>query len=259
MTIAAARSQPLASIAVLAAAGVAWWVTAERMAGMDAGPGTDLGSLGWFAGVWAVMMAAMMLPSFAPTAAAYAESARRDRWLLVVGGYLLVWCVAGLVAYGLFELGKGVLAGELAWDEGGRWVAAGVLAVGGAYQLTPLKANYLSRCRSPHRLLKSSSRPRSASGALAIGIRAGGWCIGCTWALMVALFALGVMSLTWMALIAALVMLEKLSPWRRAATLGAAVILLALAVGIAAAPGDVPGLVVPGSPGAAHAMKSMMS
>ncbi len=163
-----------------------------------------------------------------------------------------------MVAYGLFELGKSVLGADLAWDEGGRWVAAGALAVGAAYQLTPLKADYLSRCRSPHRLLESSPRPRSASGALTIGIRAGGWCIGCTWALMVALFALGVMSLTWMALIAALVMLEKLSPWRRAATLGAAVILLALAVGVAAAPGDVPGLVVPGASGATHAMTRMM-
>lgn len=257
MTSLGLRSQPLAVVGLLAAAAAAWWVTAERMAGMDAAPGADLGSLAWFAGTWVVMMAAMMLPSFAPTAAAYANSARRDWWLLVACGYLLVWCVAGFVVYGLFELGRSLLASDLAWDEGGRWAAAGALALGAAYQLTPLKAACLSNCRSPRRLLEKSSRPQSAPGALAVGIRAGGWCVGCTWALMVALFALGVMSLTWMALIAALVLVEKLTPWRRAATLGAAAILLALAVGVAASPGDVPGLVVPGSSIAMHAMKDM--
>ena len=62
--------------AVLAAAGLAWWATVDRMAGMDAGPGTDLGAIGWFTGVWAVMMAAMMLPSLAPTGAVYTALAR---------------------------------------------------------------------------------------------------------------------------------------------------------------------------------------
>ncbi|MGH9206767.1 MAG: DUF2182 domain-containing protein, partial [Acidimicrobiales bacterium] len=70
---------------LLLGAGVAWWSTVARMSGMDAAPGTGLGTLGWFTGVWVVMMAAMMVPSFAPTAAVYATlTHRRDPsgWLL---------------------------------------------------------------------------------------------------------------------------------------------------------------------------------
>ena len=113
--------------ALLAAAGLAWWSTAERMAGMDAGPGTALGSVGWFTGVWATMMAAMMLPSLAPTAAVFAALVRRElsRVLLFAGGYLLVWSVAGIGAYGLFELGKSLFAGSLAWHSGGRLARGG--------------------------------------------------------------------------------------------------------------------------------------
>ena len=90
---------------LLAAAGLAWFSTADRMTGMDAGPGTSLGALGWFTGVWAVMMAAMMLPSLAPTAAVYTALVRREpsRMVLFTAGYLLVWSVAGMLAYGLFR------------------------------------------------------------------------------------------------------------------------------------------------------------
>jgi len=126
--LAAVRSQTGIILALLAAAGVAWWVTADRMAGMDAGPGTDLGGLGWFTGTWAVMMAAMMLPSLAPTAAVYAALTRRRepiRPALFVGGYLLVWGVAGIVAYGVYAVGKTEFGRDLAWHGGGRWLAAG--------------------------------------------------------------------------------------------------------------------------------------
>src|SRR4051795_541851 len=89
---AAARAH-LGLIALLfALAAVAWWSTADRMAGMDAGPGTDLGALGWFLGVWVVMMAAMMVPSAAPTVALYADMTRRrgpGLPLLFTAGYLL--------------------------------------------------------------------------------------------------------------------------------------------------------------------------
>jgi Predicted metal-binding integral membrane protein (DUF2182) len=100
--------------ALLAAAGLAWWFTVDRMAGMDAGPGSALGSVGWFTGVWATMMAAMMLPSLAPVAAVFATSVRRElsRVLLFAAGYLLVWSVAGIAAYGLFELGRSLFAGS---------------------------------------------------------------------------------------------------------------------------------------------------
>jgi predicted metal-binding membrane protein len=244
--------------ALLAAAGLAWWSTADRMAGMDAGPGTALGSIGWFTGVWATMMAAMMLPSLAPSAAVFAALVRREfsRVLLFAGGYLLVWSAVGVGAYGLFELGKSLFAGSLAWHSGGRWLAAGVLVLAALYQLTPLKRAFLLRCRSPLRSLDTSWQD-TRRGALAMGLRNGGWCLGCSWALMAALFALGVMSLTWMGLIAVLVALEKMGPWGRGARLASAGVLVVLAAAILAAPHDVPDFVVPGSTGAMHVMKTM--
>jgi predicted metal-binding membrane protein len=244
--------------ALLAAAGLAWWSTADRMAGMDAGPGTALGALGGFTGVWAVMMAAMMLPSLAPTAAVYAALVRREpsRVLLFAGGYLLVWSSAGVAAYGLFELGRSLFANALAWHSGGRWLTAGVLLLAALYQLTPFKRAFLVRCRSPLRFLRATPGD-SRSGAFVMGLRSGGWCLGCSWALMAALFALGVMSLTWMALIAGLVALEKVGPWGRAAKLATAGVLVVLAIAILAMPHDVPGFVVPGSSGSMHTMKSM--
>jgi predicted metal-binding membrane protein len=244
--------------AVLAAAGLAWCSTADRMAGMDAGPGAALGSVGWFTGVWATMMAAMMLPSLAPSAAVFAALVRRElsRVLLFAGGYLLVWSVVGIGAYGLFELGKSLFAGSLAWDSGGRWLAAGVLTLAALYQLTPPKRAFLSRCRSPLGFV-DTSRQNTRPGALVMGLRNGGWCLGCSWALMAALFALGVMSLTWMGLIAVLVALEKVGPWGRGARLATAGVLVVLAVAILSVPYEVPGFIIPGSPASPHMMKAM--
>jgi predicted metal-binding membrane protein len=244
--------------ALLAAAGFAWWSTAERMAGMDAAPGTALGSVGWFTGVWATMMAAMMLPSLAPAAAVFAALVRRElsRVLIFAAGYLFVWSVAGVAVYGLYELGSDLFAGSLAWRSGGRWLAAGVLALAGLYQLTPVKRAFLSRCRSPLQFLTTTPQ-NTRPGALLMGLRNGGWCLGCSWALMAALFALGVMSLTWMGLIAVLVALEKVGPWGRGARLWTAGILALLAVAILLLPHEVPGFVVPGSPSSPHMMKAM--
>ena len=246
---AAARARLGLIALLLALAAVAWWSTADRMAGMDAGPGTDLGALGWFLGVWVVMMAAMMFPSVAPTVALYTTMTRRrgiDLPLLFVAGYLMVWGAAGLVAYGLFKLGDSLFGDQLAWDSGGRWFAAGVLAVAAVYELTPLKNVCLTKCRSPLGFLLGSWRDGRA-GALRMGAGHGAWCLGCCWALMAALFALGVMSLVWMAVVAALIALEKTLPWRRVVTWGTAAVLLAFAVAVAAAPRDVPGLTTPGS------------
>ena len=241
-------------------AGLAWWVTAERMTGMDAGPGTDLGVLGWFTGVWVVMMAAMMFPSLSPTVALYAKmtSARGpSRGLLFAAGYLLVWGAAGVLSYALFRIGRGLFADSLAWRAGGQRFAAAVLFAAAIYELTPLKDVCLHKCRSPLGFLLGVWRdgPR---GALEMGARHAAWCLGCCWALMAALFALGVMSLAWMALLAALITLEKTFPWRRAATWSTTVVLLALAAGLLAAPHAVPGLVVPaGGHAGAHAMHAM--
>jgi predicted metal-binding membrane protein len=255
----AARQRPQVAAVLLAAAALAWWWTAERMAGMDAAPGADLGALGCFTGIWVVMMAAMMLPSFAPVLAAYATSAhaRRPSGLLLFScGYLLAWAAAGLVAYALFELGKGLLGSELAWHGGGRWLSAAVLALAAAYELTPLKQASLTRCREQRTDVPGVARQHRRSAALALGVRNGGWCIGCSWALMAALFALGVMSLAWMALIAGLVALEKTAPSPFAAKLATATVLAVLAAAVLAAPQRVPGLAVPGS-GGMHTMKAM--
>jgi len=207
-----------------------------------------------------VMMAAMMFPSLAPTVALYSTMTRRrgpSRPLLFASGYLVVWGAAGFGAYGLFALGRSLFGSDLAWHSGGRWFAAGVLAVAALYELTPLKDVCLAKCRSPLGFLLGTWRDGRV-GALAMGSRHAGWCLGCCWALMAALFALGVMSLTWMALVAALIALEKTVPWRRAVTWGTAVVLFVLAIAVLAAPHNVPGLVVPsGSHSAVHAMKAM--
>ena len=243
---------------LLALAGFAWWSTVDRMAGMDEGPGSDLGTLGWFAGVWVVMMAAMMLPSVAPTVALYAQMTRRRdpaRPLLFVGGYLLVWGAAGVGAYGLFHAGRSLFGSDLAWHTGGRWFAAGVLIVAAIYELTPPKDACLSKCRSPLGYLLGAWREGSR-GALQMGARHGAWCLGCCWALMAALFALGVMSLAWTAVIAGVIALEKTLPWERAATLITAALLVAFAVTVLAAPDSLPGFVVPH---AGHGMSMMHS
>lgn len=244
---------------LLGVAGLAWWSTADRMAGMDAGPGTDLGALGWFIGVWVVMMAAMMFPSLVPTVALYARMSRRravSQPLLFAAGYLFVWSVVGLLAYGLYRLGRDLLGAELAWSEGGRWVAAGFVALAAVYELTPMKGACLANCRRPLAFLLAAWRDRPV-GALQMGSKHGAWCLGCCWAMMAALFALGVMSLTWMVLVAALIALQKTLPWRRAVIWSTAFLLLGLAVAMATVPHDVPGLVVPGTHAGMHAMSAM--
>jgi predicted metal-binding membrane protein len=229
-------------------AGISWWATAERMANMDGGPGTDLGTLGWFVGIWVVMMAAMMFPSVAPTVALYSRMKRsRDAVapLIFTGGYLAVWGAAGVAAYAVFRLGRALLGDQLAWDNGGRWLAGGVLIGAALYELTPLKDKCLSKCRSPLGYLLGSWRDGRA-GALRMGAGHGAWCLGCCWALMAALFALGVMSLAWTAIVAGVIALEKTLPYRRVATWGPSIFLLVLAVGVLAFPESVPGLTVPG-------------
>ncbi|MBV9818124.1 MAG: DUF2182 domain-containing protein [Solirubrobacterales bacterium] len=250
------RKRPEAAAALLVAAALAWWWSAQRMAGMDAAPGTDLGTLGWFSVTWLVMMAAMMLPSLAPTLAAYAAAERAGepaRSLAFAAGYLLMWTGVGIVAYALLAVGRDLVGGDLVWRSGGRWLSTAVLAAASVYELLPLKRVCLTRCRG--QLTQSASRPTVAH-ALVIGLRSGGWCLGCSWALMAALFALGAMSLTWMAVIAVLIALEKIGPWPRATRVATAAVLAALAVGVVATPDDVPGLVLPSS-GAMHAMKAM--
>lgn len=207
----AVRHAPGVAAAVLAAAAAGWWWTSERMAGMGAGLDAWPSAFASFMSTWAVMMAAMMLPGLAPIAAGYARLAQqrpRGRWGLFVAGYLLAWSVAGLAAFALVELGRGLLGGERSWDSGGRWLAAGALVLAAVYQLTPLKRACLARCRSAQPI---GRRPLSerAAGALVDGVGNGCWCIGSSWALMSFLLAVGSMSPAWMASVAALVAFEK--------------------------------------------------
>jgi predicted metal-binding membrane protein len=244
---AAVRARLGLILLLLALAVVAWWSTADRMAGMDEGPGTALGALGWFLGVWVVMMAAMMFPSVAPTVSLYARMTKRRSPvapLVFTAGYLVTWAAAGVVAYALFDLARSLLGDQLAWDELGRWVAGGTLLVAAAYELTPFKDVCLSKCRSPLGFLVGSWR-EGLRGALNMGARHGAWCVGCCCALMASLFALGVMSLAWMAFVAALIALEKTLPWGRPVTYATAAVLFVLGVLLLAAPDAVPGLTVP--------------
>ena len=132
-----------------------------------------------------------------------------SRPLLFTSGYLLVWGVAGMAAYGLFRLGRSLFGADLAWDAGGRWFAGGVLTIAALYELTPLKDVCLAKCRSPLGFLLGTWRDGRAGRPREWVPGTPAWCVGCCWALMAALFALGVMSLAWMALVAALIALRE--------------------------------------------------
>src|SRR3954471_14210144 len=143
------------AVVLLGVALVSWVVTFDRMRGMDGGPGTDLGGLGWFIGVWVTMMAAMMLPSVAPMAVTYARPAHpAGATALFVAGYLLPWAAAGVLGYAVFESVRSLDLGFLAWDQSGPYVAGGVIVGAALYQLTPVKQTCLRQCRSPMMLLE---------------------------------------------------------------------------------------------------------
>jgi predicted metal-binding membrane protein len=244
--LAATRARRGLIAALLALAVISWWWTSERMSGMDDGPWTGLGTLGWFAGVWVVMMAAMMFPSVAPTVALYSRMTRQRSALsplLFSAGYLLVWAALGVLAFALAAVGSRLAGDVLDWDRAGRWAAGATLLAAAVYELTPLKDVCLAKCRSPLGFLLGSWRD-GRRGALRMGAGHGAWCAGCCWALMASLFALGLMSLGWMALIAALIAAEKTLPWRRVATYGTATVLLTLGVLLLAAPTAIPGLAI---------------
>jgi len=214
---------------------VAWAVTVDRMQGMDAGPGTDLGGLGWYLGIWVTMTAAMMLPSEAPAALLVVRLRRGLPTLLFLTGYLAVWTAFGLVAYALFRSFTSLDTGWLAWSEAGPYVAGGAIVAAGVYELTPLKRLFLRRCRSPH-----PDGPAIRSG-LANGLR----CVGSSGGLMVVLFALGVMSVVWMVVVAGVIFAEKVLPQGLRLTRVVAIALLALGIWVAFSPSTVPGLTEP--------------
>ena len=239
------------AIVLIAVAAACWTITARRMQGMDMGPGTDLGGFGWFAVVWATMMAAMMLPSLAPMALAYAGASRAARapaptaaTCVFAGAYLLTWVGAGALAYALIQGVRSLDLSWLAWDQSGPYVAGGVILGAALYELTPAKGTCLRHCRNPE-LLTGRWRP-GISGAVLMGLEHGGFCVGSSWALMAALFALGVMNVAWMIVVAALVAIEKLLPWDRVAIGATVAFIAAVGLAVALAPDQVPGLTIPG-------------
>jgi predicted metal-binding membrane protein len=209
------------------------------MAGMTGTMGLGLAV---FLPIWTLMMAAMMLPSVAPTASLYAKTFRDSagpRTARLVIGYLAVWAAAGVPAFGLAWL-AGWLAGT--HPSAAHVLAVTVFAACGVYQLSSLKDRCLRHCRSPLGLLLHYGSYQGRSRDLRVGIHHGAYCLGCCWGLMVILIAVGVMNVATMVGLAGLVLIEKVWRWGPAAGRLAGVAALALAVATVWLPGLAPGL-----------------
>ncbi len=190
-TFAALVPRPLRVPGALTALALGGWVaSAVAMKGMTAMEGP--GSMGAFLWLWVAMSAAMMLPSLVPAASLATGVGRSATGF--VGGYAAVWAATGVLAY--------VAADALA--AASAWLAVGAIALAAAYQLTPWKSACLRRCRGPLGLLV---RKRAFHAGLEHGLV----CLGCCWALMLALLALGTASLLWMAAVAAAIFVEKVT------------------------------------------------
>jgi predicted metal-binding membrane protein len=230
-----------AAFLLILAAG-AWAATLALARGMAGMAGTMGLGLALFVPVWTLMMAAMMLPSVAPTASLYAKTFRENRTVRTAGlvtGYLAVWAAAGVPAYGLAWL-AGWLTGK--HPGAAHIMAVAVFAVCGIYQLSNLKDRCLAHCRSPLALLLHYGSYRGRSRDLRVGVHHGAYCLGCCWALMVILIAVGVMNVVAMIGLAALVLVEK--TWRRGPAAGrlAGAAVLALAAATIWLPWLAPGL-----------------
>ena len=238
---------------LLIAAAAAWVATvalARGMAGMSGMTGTMGLGLVAFVPAWTLMMAAMMLPSVTPVATLYARTVQGNQTTRIAGlvaGYLAVWAVAGLPAYGLARLG-GWLAGQ--HPGGAQAAAVAVFALCGAYQLSPFKDRCLAHCRSPLGLLMHYGSYRGRLRDPRVGFHHGGYCLGCCWALMLILVAVGVMNVAAMVGLAALVLTEKTWRWGPLAGRLAGLAALGLAVATVWFPWLAPGL---------HAAPMMMS
>jgi predicted metal-binding membrane protein len=203
--------------ATLGLAGASWVVAVRQMNGMDMGVASRLGSFAFFLGVWASMMAAMMLPGAAPAVLKRAHADGRARAVLVfVGCYLALWTLVGVAVYAVYRPHGSLVAGAVA-------IAAGV------YELTPLKRYFRRRCRE----------------SVHTGFEYGLYCVGSSIGLMGILVALSVMSITWMGVIAVLVLTQKLLPAMAAIDVPLALAIAGLGIVIVIAPSSVPGLMPP--------------
>jgi predicted metal-binding membrane protein len=233
------RGETAVLLLLSAAAWAATVVIARGMTGMS---GTMGLSFLLFLVVWTLMMAAMMLPSVAPLASLYARSissSRTARLAGVVAGYLLVWAAAGVPAYALAALTGWLDSHHPAAAHG---LAIGIFAICGVYQLTGLKDRCLAHCRSPFGLLLRYGSFRGRTRDLRVGAHHGAYCLGCCWALMVILIAVGVMNIAAMVVLAALIMAEKAWPRGDLTARLAGVAALGLAIATIWLPWLAPGL-----------------
>ncbi len=209
-----AAATTVALAAMLGLAAGCWIISVRQMNGMDMGVATHLGSFAFFAALWVPMMAAMMLPGAVPAAVRRARASDGLRMVpAFVISYIAVWALVGVAVYFLYRPHGPVAAGAL------------VLAAG-CYELTPLKRACRRRCREG---------PRS-------GFQFGLCCVGSSIGLMLILLALGLMSITWMAVITVVVLAQKLLPARAAIDLPIALAIVGLGLLIIVAPVSIPGL-----------------
>jgi predicted metal-binding membrane protein len=217
MTSTKASRTAVALTGTLGFAAASWVVAVQQMSGMNMGAATDLGSFAFFVAVWVPMMAAMMLPGAVPAVSRLIRvNGRALAAPLFATSYLAVWTFVGLAVYALYRPHSSSAAGALT-------IAAGI------YELTPLKRDCRRRCRKSVRS----------------GFQFGVYCVGSSIGLMVMLVALGVMSVTWMSVIAALVLAQKLLPPRASIDMPVALAIVGLGVWVVIAPSSVPGLVLP--------------
>ena len=165
---------------------------------------------------WQVMIAAMMLPSSLPLVRLFAGASAgqpRPRAAMagLLAGYALVWSAFGALAF-LIDLGVHAAVDANAALREHEWLIGGsVLALAGAFQFTKLKDACLDKCRHPGAFIMRFYE-RGVGGGLRLGARHGAFCVGCCWALMLVMFAAGVASLVWMALLTAVMVHEKTRP-----------------------------------------------
>jgi predicted metal-binding membrane protein len=181
-----------------------------------AGGSPPAGAVLLFLAGWQVMIAAMMVPSSLPMVRIFAAASarapgRRSALAAFLGAYALVWTMFGTLAFG-GDAALHALVNASTWLEEHEWaIAPSVLLLAGAFQFTPLKDACLDACRHPASFIHRHYR-RGMVGAFELGARHGLFCVGCCWALMLVMFALGVASLVWMALLTALTVHEKTRP-----------------------------------------------
>ncbi len=228
-------------------AALSWVATITWADRMGVGPGTMGLSLAAFLIVWVVMMTAMMFPSVAPMAVVWIRSvaARPTTQARIVGiasflaGYLLAWAAFGVAVYFVL-LGGGGLAEDA--PGAARWAGAGVFAVAGIYQLTPLKGACLRHCRTPVGSLFHYASFRGPGRDLRVGMHHGLYCVGCCWGIMIVLVAVGAMNVAAMIALAGVILIEKV--WRHGPIFSQAVGVLLLVVAALApfVPSLLPGL-----------------